>query len=76
METTEQQVRDESFYNRAIAAALRIGFVGLLLVLSYLILKPFLLLQVTEYVSVYVIPEFQELFLFQALLIINTQNSI
>jgi predicted PurR-regulated permease PerM len=42
METTEQHLKDEAFYNRAIAAALRIGFVGLLLVLSYLILKPFL----------------------------------
>ena len=42
METTEHLVRDEEYYNKAIAVALRIGFVGLLLILSYLILKPFL----------------------------------
>jgi predicted PurR-regulated permease PerM len=42
METTEQHVKDEAHYTKAIATALRIGFVGLLLILSYLILKPFL----------------------------------
>jgi len=42
MATMEQQFKDEAYYTRAIATALRIGFVGLLIVLSYLILKPFL----------------------------------
>jgi len=44
METTEQQVGDEAYYTRAITAALRIGFVGLLIILSWLILKPFVML--------------------------------
>ena len=44
METIEQQARDEVYYTRAIAAALRVGFVGLLLILSWLILKPFVIL--------------------------------
>jgi predicted PurR-regulated permease PerM len=42
METTEQPTKDEANYTKAIATALRIGFVGLLIILSYLILKPFL----------------------------------
>ncbi len=42
MATIEKQFKDEAYYTTAIAAALRIGFVGLLVVLSYLILKPFL----------------------------------
>ncbi len=42
MATIDQQFKDEAYYTKAIATALRIGFVGLLLVLSYLILKPFL----------------------------------
>ena len=42
MATIDQQFKDEAYYTKSIAAALRIGFVGLLLVLSYLILKPFL----------------------------------
>lgn len=42
MATMEQQFKDEAYYTKAIATALRIGFVGLLIVLSYLILKPFL----------------------------------
>ena len=44
METIDQQVRDEAYYTRTIAAALRIGFVGLLIILSWLILKPFVML--------------------------------
>lgn len=44
MDTTEQQVRDEAYYTRSIAAALRIGFIGLLIILSWLILKPFVML--------------------------------
>jgi len=42
MEHTEQDVRDEAYYTKAITTALRLGFVGLLIILSYLILKPFL----------------------------------
>ncbi len=42
MATIEKQFKDDAYYTKAIAAALRIGFVGLLVVLSYLILKPFL----------------------------------
>ena len=42
MATIDKQFNDEVYYTKAIAAALRIGFVGLLVVLSYLILKPFL----------------------------------
>ena len=42
MEHTEQHVRDEAYYTKTISASLRIGFVGLLIILSYLILKPFL----------------------------------
>lgn len=44
METIEQQVRDEADISRAISTALRIGFVGLLLIMSWLILKPFIML--------------------------------
>jgi len=40
--TTDQQLKDEAHYTKAITTVLRIGFIGLLLVLSYLILKPFL----------------------------------
>ena len=43
MATEEQQFKDDAYYTKAIATALRIGFVGLLLILSYLILKPFLI---------------------------------
>jgi predicted PurR-regulated permease PerM len=42
MATIDQQLKDEAHYTKAIATALRIGFVGILLILSYLILKPFL----------------------------------
>lgn len=44
MGTIEQQVGDEAYYTRTITAALRIGFVGLLIILSWLILKPFVML--------------------------------
>jgi len=44
MGTIEQQVGDEAYCSRAIATALRIGFVGLLIILSWLILKPFVML--------------------------------
>ena len=44
METIEQQFKDDAYYTRAITAALRIGFVMLLIILSWLILKPFVML--------------------------------
>jgi predicted PurR-regulated permease PerM len=42
MAIIDQKFADEAYFTRAIAVAVRIGFVGLLVVLSYLILKPFL----------------------------------
>ena len=42
MTTIDQQFKDDAHYSKAISTALRIGFVGLLIVLSYLILKPFI----------------------------------
>jgi predicted PurR-regulated permease PerM len=42
MENTEQKLNDELYYDRAISLALRIGFMGLLLIMAYLILRPFL----------------------------------
>jgi len=44
METNNQQLDNEAYYTRVISASLRIGFVGLLLVFSWLILKPFVML--------------------------------
>ncbi len=44
MNAIEQQAGDEIYYTRAIATALRIGFVGLLLIMAWLILKPFVML--------------------------------
>ncbi|MFC2094288.1 AI-2E family transporter [Bacteroidota bacterium] len=41
---TNQQPGNDAFYRKAILASLRIGFVGLLLVFSWLILEPFVLL--------------------------------
>jgi predicted PurR-regulated permease PerM len=41
---TNQQLGNKAYYTRAISTSLRIGFVGLLLILSWLILKPFVLL--------------------------------
>lgn len=43
MENKKQQLNDELYYDRAISLVLRIGFIGLLLIMAYLILKPFLL---------------------------------
>jgi predicted PurR-regulated permease PerM len=42
MATIDQEFKDEAHYTKAITTALRIGFIGLLIILSYLILKPFL----------------------------------
>ena len=44
MENINQQLDNEAYYTRVISASLRIGFVGLLLVFSWLILKPFVML--------------------------------
>ncbi len=44
MENNNQQLDNEAYYTRVISASLRIGFVALLFILSYLILKPFIVL--------------------------------
>ena len=44
MESTRKQPDNEAYYDRVVSASLRIGFVALLFLLSYLILKPFLVL--------------------------------
>jgi predicted PurR-regulated permease PerM len=44
MENRKNQSDSESFYNSAVSAALRIGFVALLFILSFLILEPFLVM--------------------------------
>ena len=42
MENTEQKLDNEQYYDRAISLVLRISFIGLLLIMAYLILRPFL----------------------------------
>jgi len=44
MDTINNQMSNEAYFKKAISTALRIGFVGLLVIMSYLILKPFLVL--------------------------------
>jgi len=44
METNKQQLDNEAYHSRVISASLRIGFVALLFILSFLILKPFIML--------------------------------
>jgi len=44
MESTKKQPDNEAYYDRVVSASLRIGFVALLFILSYLILKPFIVL--------------------------------
>jgi predicted PurR-regulated permease PerM len=44
MESTKKQSDNEAYYDRVVSASLRIGFVALLFILSYLILKPFLVM--------------------------------
>jgi predicted PurR-regulated permease PerM len=44
MEDNEQQSSNEAFYIRAISASLRIAFVALLFIMSFLILKPFIVI--------------------------------
>jgi predicted PurR-regulated permease PerM len=62
MATEEQPFKDEAYYTKAIATALRIGFVGLLLILSYLILKPFLIVVMWAIIiSIGIYPVFKKL---------------
>jgi len=44
MTSTKQQSGDEAYYDRIISAAFKLGFITLLLILSYLIVKPFLIM--------------------------------
>lgn len=44
MESTKKQSDNEAYYDRVVSASLRMGFVALLFILSYLILKPFLVM--------------------------------
>lgn len=46
MESIKEPLDNEVYYERIISASFRIGFVALLLILSYLILKPFLVMVV------------------------------
>ena len=46
MASTKQQLENEAYYDRIISASLKIGFVALLFILSFLILKPFLVMVV------------------------------
>jgi predicted PurR-regulated permease PerM len=58
----ENQTNNEAYYNRVVTAALRVGFVALLFLLSYVILKPFLLLVVWSIIiAVGIFPLFEKL---------------
>ncbi len=46
MESNNKQIDNEAYYDRVVSASLRIGFVALLFILSYLILKPFIVMVV------------------------------
>ncbi|MCK5458132.1 MAG: hypothetical protein KAI45_13470, partial [Melioribacteraceae bacterium] len=46
MENSDKQIDNETYYDRVVSASLRIGFVALLFFLSFLIIKPFLLMVV------------------------------
>lgn len=62
MENNEKQIDNEAYYDRVISASLRIGFVAFLLFLSYVILKPFLLMVVWGIIiAVGIYPLFQNL---------------
>ena len=62
MESNEKQIDNEAFYNRAISASLRVAFVAFLFFLSYLIIKPFLLMVVWGIIiAVGIYPLFQKL---------------
>ena len=62
MASIDQQFKDEAYYTKAIATALRVGFVGLLIILSYLILKPFLVVIIWSIIiAVGIYPVFKKL---------------
>jgi predicted PurR-regulated permease PerM len=44
MESLNKQLDNEVYYEKVVSASLRLGFVALLLILSFLILKPFLVM--------------------------------
>ena len=46
MESNNKQMDNEAYYDRVVSASLRIGFVALLFFLSFLIIKPFLMMVV------------------------------
>ena len=62
MESNSKGIDNEAYYDRMIAASLRIGFVAFLFLLSYIILKPFLLMVVWGIIiAVGIHPLFQKL---------------
>lgn len=62
MESNNKGIENEAYYDRVIAASLRIGFVAFLFFLSYVILKPFLLMVVWGIIiAVGIYPLFQKL---------------
>ena len=44
MENNNEQISNEAYYNRAVSGSLRIAFVALIFILSFLILKPFIVM--------------------------------
>jgi len=62
LEKNEQLANNEAYYERAIAATLRIAFVALLFVMSFMILKPFIVMVMWGIIiAVGVYPIFQKL---------------
>ena len=61
MEETKQH-DNEGYFNKVVTASLRIGFVAMLFLLSYIILKPFLILVIWSIIiAVGVYPLFEKL---------------
>ena len=62
MESNEKQKDNEAYFDRVLAVSIRIGFVAFLFFVSYIIIKPFLLLVVWGIIiAVGVYPLFQKL---------------
>jgi predicted PurR-regulated permease PerM len=62
MESTKKQSDNEAYYERAVSASLRIGFVALLFFLSFLILKPFIVMVLwSVIIAIGVYPIFRKL---------------
>ena len=62
MESNEKQKDNEAYFDRVLAASIRIGFVAFLFFVSYIIIKPFLLLVVWGIIiAVGIYPIFQKL---------------